>query len=177
MHNIAYMLDIETMHTNKSPVIVQIGIMSFDFFLGDQLQSLLIDVCPDSCNMAGGEFGKETEKWWKDRGGFKPAGDPIPIQEALVKLNNFISEGCRVWAKGPTFDLAAIEGYCDRLGIQWPWKYNMPRDTRTIISLAKELGWKKSEKREIPHQALEDCKLQIAELMSALNFIRKGRLK
>lgn len=78
----------------------------------------------------------------------------------------------RVWAQGPSFDVAILEGYYRRAGLPIPWGYSMPRDTRTVYDLAKERGWSKPEGTQAVHTSLEDCRRQIICLMSALNVLR-----
>lgn len=181
------MIDIETMGLGPNAAVIQIGAVGFNLVTGEvDKTGYLEDVSLMSAVENGGEVHKEVVEWWQTRGGFvafrRPElGGAVHVEEALGGLRNYLCDlnwsidtddrGPRVWAQGPSFDVAVLEGYARRLGVPELWAYNKPRDTRTIKDLARTLGWEPPELGEPTHQAKEDCLLQIDVLISAWGHI------
>lgn len=172
------MIDLETMGTGPNAAVVQIGAIPFnsqtgmvrpDFFLAD------VDLA--SSVRLGGLVTEDTRNWWLDQGGFKHDQHPEDLLGAMTRLGAWMSRFPnlqRVWAQGPSFDVAILEGYYQRAGLEAPWAFNAARDTRTVYDLARERGWDKPEGTEAKHHALEDCRRQIICLRGALAVLRGG---
>lgn len=169
------MIDLETMGTGPNAAVIQIGAIVFNSKTGHAKPDLFeVDVDLISALMAGGEVDGRTVRWWQDQGG-PELKRPKEVRVALRDLASWFKKYPdlkRVWAQGPSFDVAILEGYYRRAGIPIPWGYSMPRDTRTVYDLAKERGWSKPEGTQAVHTSLEDCRRQIICLMSALNVLR-----
>lgn len=169
------MLDIESLGLGPNAGLIQIGAVAFDSKTGKpRSDEFEVDVDLLSALMAGGEVDDSTVRWWREQKGPKLAR-PKDIRGALCDLSSWIKKFpgvTRVWAQGPSFDIAVLEGYYKRLGLPIPWKYNAARDTRTVYDLAQETGWKKPAGSEPVHTGMEDCRRQIVALSSALATIR-----
>lgn len=155
-------LDIETMGTGQRAAVCQIGLVGFDRNTGELGEQICIDVNVQSCIKLGGEIHANTVHWWAtQKQGFHYANkdDIFPIENALNILSKVITEytPIPIWAKGPMFDLSVIEFYCNRLDIQVPWKYNMPRDLRTLQDAYEFTGLPPLPRKEITHNALQDA--------------------
>lgn len=149
-------LDIETMGVGQRAAICQIGLVSFNRDSGQRYTESLFDVDLEDSIRLGGKVHANTVKWWAtQKNGFSYAGKPYSVKEALTLLSQTIVafEPIPIWAKGPTFDLSVIEFYCNRLNMQVPWKYNMPRDLRTLIDVVGP----PVPQYEITHNALQDA--------------------
>ncbi|APL99095.1 putative ribonuclease T [Bordetella phage LK3] len=170
------MIDLETMATGPNAGVIQVGAMAFDSREGVvYLDMFEVDVDLQSALLLGGEVDASTVQFWRDQGGLQPKRPPKAMRSALTDLASWLGQYPdlkRVWAQGPSFDVAVLEGYYRRAGIPIPWGYSMPRDTRTVYDLAKERGWSKPEGTQAVHTSLEDCRRQIICLMSALNVLR-----
>ncbi|APL99176.1 exonuclease [Bordetella phage MW2] len=171
------MIDLETMATGPNAALIQIGAMAFDSREGIvDLDMFEIDVDLDSAIQAGGRVTASTIGWWAEQGGVQLLSmEPVLIGEALETFAEWLGrfpKVQRVWAQGPSFDIAILEGYYERLRKPVPWAYNAARDTRTVYDLARERGWDKPEGMEPVHRGLEDCHRQLTCLMSALNVLR-----
>lgn len=166
------MLDLETMGLGPNAAVIQIGARPFNMLTGKiSGEGLLIDVDLYSSIMLGGKVDDDTARWWRERGGLKPAGMRVDMVSALARVAGFwatYSTAELVWAQGPSFDVAVMEGYFERAGRKSPWEFHRARDTRTIYQLARAQGWEKPRDRETAHQALADCDQQIVHLCSAL---------
>jgi exodeoxyribonuclease VIII len=166
------MLDLETMGLGPNAAVIQIGARPFNMLNGKiSSNGLLIDVDLYSSLMIGGEVDDDTVRWWRERGGLKPEGPRRTMPLALSILADFFGKyptADLVWAQGPSFDIAVLEGYYGRMGRKTPWTFHRARDTRTVYQLARAQGWEKPREGETAHQALADCDQQIAHLCSAL---------
>ncbi len=169
----AVMIDLETLGKGANAVVVQIGAALFDLETGEVWDALLIDVDRASCKLLGGETTTSTLEWWAGRGGFKHAGDTVRMPFALRELNAFIERGDpeTVWAKGTDFDITILTYYYNRLNAPTPWAFNDVRDMRTIAEVAELFGHNRTRTGDISHQALEDCLVQVKELVEALNYL------
>lgn len=169
------MIDIESMGVGPNAGLIQIGAVAFDSKTGRPRDDVFeVDVDLLSALMAGGEVDDPTVRWWREQKGPKLAR-PKDIRSALSDLTTWLKkfpEVTRVWAQGPSFDIAVLEGYYKRLGLPIPWKYNAARDTRTVYDLAQESGWEKPRGSEPVHTGMEDCRRQIVCVTSALAFLR-----
>lgn len=169
------MIDLETLATGPNAGLIQIGAIAFNSRTGQaKSEPFEVDVDLISALMAGGEVDGSTVRWWQDQGG-PNLKRPKEVRAALHELSAWFKkypDAKRVWAQGPSFDTAVLEGYFRRLGMKQPWSYNAARDTRTVYDLARERGWQKPEGTEPVHEGLEDCRRQVICLMSALRFLR-----
>lgn len=169
------MLDLETMAISPNAAVIQIGARAFNSMSGEVYgEGFEINVDLMSSIMLGGEVHEGTARWWRDRGGLPTPTGKFEMRSALKKLTEFFAKFPnikRVWAQGPSFDVAILEGYFVRMGAPAPWTYHNARDTRTVYDLARQRGWEKSE-RATAHTALADCDQQILTLMSALAVVR-----
>lgn len=168
------MLDLETMGLGPNATPIQIGAVMFNSEEGYTSPSTFkADIDLHSALLLGGEVDNETVLWWRARGGLK-MNSTVSIANGLRQLAEFLGrypEIKRVWAQGPSFDIAVLEGFYRRAKLTIPWKYNAARDTRTVYDLARQMGWEKP-KQDVEHVAVADCLAQIKTLMSALEVIR-----
>lgn len=171
-----YSLDIETMGVGQNAAVCQIGICEFDRFSGQIGESTCIDVDVESCVKVGGIITTNTVAWWarQERGfSYADKNNVVDIESALHTLFDFIwdkeeDEPKPVWAKGPHFDIAILEFYYNRFGLQMPWKYNKVRDMRTLIDIYPNPCVYK-----ITHNALDDSVKQAAAIIMMLQGLKK----
>lgn len=170
----AVMIDLETLGTGAADVVVvQIGAALFDLQTGEVWDTLLLDVDRASCEILGGRTTPRTLEWWAGRGGFQHAGEVVRMPTALRELRSFIERGDpdTVWAKGTDFDVSILTYYYNRMSTPTPWRFNDVRDMRTIAKVAELFGHSRTRTEDVPHQALEDCFVQIKELVEALDYL------
>jgi hypothetical protein len=173
------MIDLETLATTKDASIIQMAAVRFDRWTNELMESFMVNVNLTSCLLSGFRVDPKTVEWWR---GQKEAqetlySDPVTIESAISTLCNFII-GCQdkvhVWSHGLTFDVAILEHAMNELGVGVPWRYDAPRDTRTIFELAQEMGWEKPARSEddVHHCALGDARYQAQCVQSAHQYIR-----
>lgn len=169
MRNI--MLDIETLGTKSTSVIVSIGAVEFDtdnFTLGEGFHRR-IDI--DSCLKHGLTVDGGTIAWWMDqpdtaRKLFQIQGDPLErALEHLIKAYDW--EDKLVWCNGMNFDLPILDNAFQAVGLKTPWAYYNGRDYRTVKSLfPKELVNAVRVEPTVEHDALSDARAQALTLMA-----------
>ena len=171
------MIDLETLGIGDHAPIVQIGACWFSI-LDDDI---------------GGYFGRriraedwtnvdgDTVRWWmkqsqEARESVFLNGVRVPLKKAMEDLAMHIhnnSDGGgepTLWAGPSTFDLRLIRQACDRVGVDWPFKFWLERDYST---LKREFG-KPSDfvHNPIQHDALEDAKAQAVACSRILRRLR-----
>lgn len=185
------MLDIETLDTAQSAVVLSIGVMLFD---RDGKSHFEDTVYPSVLEQqaAGRTVSLGTVRFWMEeaakdpaamREAFVPENEREPVRVSMEKVRRLVHGMAgyvatayaepveAVWANGDIFDLGIV---CGLFG--WtdpPWRYNAPRDLRTLMREAHALGWIAPEPREghVPHSAVSDCRYQVDCLMSARRFL------
>lgn len=169
-------IDIETLGRGVTSAPLAIGWAAFDPFhyqkCLDPLQraskvrvesSGLIHVDLQSCLDAGLTVDGATIQWWfgqseAARAALFADGRAPSLGEALSELSRAVDAATRgvgrIWAKGPSFDIAILENAYRVARLKTPWKYNAPRDVRTIVQVA---GLTDAGRPENSHNAMEDA--------------------
>jgi hypothetical protein len=170
------MVDLETLDTRPTTVILSIGACVFDesgfrqgadarFYqrVGWQAQ---ID--------SGRTVSESTIKWWmmqSDAARQALIGESVSLQVALMGLSaTYRATGCeRIWANGTTFDISILEhAYA---GAQ-PWKYNAMRDMRGLRDLVPD-DLMADTPNLAAHDALADAVWQAEFVVRALKHLKK----
>lgn len=134
------MIDIETLDTINTAVVVQVGWCLFDTKDIGAPQNLFPDI--DEQLTWGRTISASTLRWWMtddsiDRITRQSVFDPLietSVQELTDKLTEVASKVDHVWSHGPHFDMAILK---DLLGDN-VFHYRSPRDTRTMAMLAPQ---------------------------------------
>jgi len=170
MNNI--MLDIETLGTSSNSIIVSIAAVAFNF-KDDITEDLLLNCSPKSSKALGMVSDADTVQWWAEQ----PAEvrnawmvDQRPITDALTTLSEFAGTQWKNvvwWSNGMNFDFPVLEWSYKAATIPVPWKYWNLRDVRTVYSVF-DLNFREFPRVGKYHNAIDDCKTQIAALKSVL---------
>lgn len=160
------MIDIETLDTKPSSVVLSIGAVLFD----------KDNICTqDNCYMELKLFpqlikqrtiSKETCQWWYKQPLSLKTQLKLDVEpfNALIKLNKYISENIedinklKVWGKGPNFDISIIESLMCDFDIPILWKFWNVRCVRTFIEYQKV---PKLDFEGRQHNALDDALHQV----------------
>jgi len=131
------MIDIETLDTATTAVVLQAGWCLFD---EDNVGGpVVMGLDLDEQLRKGRTVNAETLKWWMQQPDiarekvFMPE-KVYPIADLATRLRMILHNGTvdHVWAHGPQFDIATLKHL---LGCE-PWHYRSIRDTRTLADLA-----------------------------------------
>ncbi len=173
-----FSLDIETLDTRPTAVVLSIGICKFDPEAQNAvgpIEHVSLEVGVQIANNR--TVSSDTFYWWVDQLVQMEANPfPQPVEEvmdAMARVIDFIysnsekleddkdslyQDAC-VWVRGPHFDWTIMDNLAKQVGVEWPIRYDKIRDQRTFC---------KGEKYEPPengevfvkHDALGDAIMQ-----------------
>lgn len=172
-------MDIETLDTRASSVVLSMGIcffddakeQTFDEIVADGIE-IFFDV--DLQTKEGRTISQSTLNWWNQQGEdarrvlnahatigprdfYNTAFYPFCEQRGLHQ--NWIMKECRWFTRGPHFDIAIVDSLFSNFNVSSPWKYYKVRDIRTWLEakgLPDNLKLVKPEGM-VPHNALHDA--------------------
>lgn len=162
------MIDIETLDTSPSAVILSVGLVGFtkDRILEEQYTVLPIQQQIND----GRTISESTLKWWMNQSkearavfDTKPTEDSLKL--SLVQLSNFISRynKAKIWSYGANFDTVLIDDLMRTSDVKIPWNYWDIRCLRTFCDdhhapLPKDAG--------VLHNALDDARRQAQHMIN-----------
>lgn len=167
MNNI--MLDLETLDTTPTSVILSIGAVKFDRDdLGEKFYAVL-DI--DQQLRAGRTISGSTLAWWvrqdeKARQVFSP-DRKYDVDRALREFEDFVgTDDCKVWGNGAVFDNVILAHAYSYIGADKPWKYSNDRCYRTVLAEFKDRFPTAELKKDygVAHNALDDAIAQALTL-------------
>jgi DNA polymerase III epsilon subunit-like protein len=173
------MIDIETLSTKNNALILTIGAIKFNKNKdSNEIEKFYYKIDRKSCELLFMHVDKETIKWWKEQPAnlvhetFIDNKNRININDALIKLSNFIKDCNYIWANSPNFDCVILENAYNSCKLEVPWKFWQLRDTRTVYDLGKiRLNDIVIENNNI-HNALDDCYKQIIALKKSFENLK-----
>lgn len=159
------MLDLETLDTSPTSVILTFGAVKFDKFSEndpDDSTAIYLRLDMDSQSELGRTINPDTVVWWGNQS--KESQEEAFSEENRVSLEDFTTQlnkyivGCdKIWAQGTTFDIVIIENLYRMLGKPIPWAYWQVRDSRTLFDLGDDSIKKNNASA---HNALADAYFQ-----------------
>lgn len=167
------MVDIETMGTRSTSLILQIGACYFDRETGEIGDTFIQNIDYDSLTQDLFTVDKSTIDWWllQSEEARKSVSNEFTttIDVTLDLFKMFLERGAKyIWSHA-TFDVPIILNAFNEMDIEFPIHYTKMRDIRTLMDIS---GHKSSVEREgTHHDALDDCKFQVAYCVEALNKI------
>jgi len=159
-----FMVDIETLDTRPSSVILSVGICPVLAADRASYTSYYAELDP---KQAGRTQSMDTVYWWKEQTGCPDKGTKA-LADALLEIQNYfwqITSKPIIWAKGIDFDTVILAHAYDSYRMRAPWKYNDVRDFRTVKKLFQDkIG--PGITNTMAHHALEDAIFQSEQLES-----------
>lgn len=157
------MIDIETLDTTPSAVILSIGAVPFNIGNGE-IGPNYHSKCDVSLQVRDGHtIGLETLKWWIEQDSNVLSNSLTGgewVRRSVENLNNFITEECvdevRLWSNSPSFDLVILK---NALNNPWPFPYWRERDVRTFVEIRSDTA--KHFAKKVTHDPVDDCLRQI----------------
>jgi len=160
------MVDIETLDTEPTAVILSIGAVPFNIVTGE-MGNYYYSACNVSMQIRDGyTISAETLAWWINNDHdtlLKYLNDGEWRGRSVEGLIDFIEEQCNedvcIWANSPSFDLVKLK---KGLNMTWPFGFWNERDVRTLVSLRPNIA--KMFKTAVSHHPVEDCENQIRQV-------------
>ena len=169
------MLDLETLDTATTAVVVSIGAVAFNPRSKELGPTLYLELTNDlvAQQKRGCTISSDTVVWWMRQGAQARAlfdeGDPaisskVSTREALELFSKFITDNgghkAKVWGNGADFDNIILGNLYKAFGMPVPWSYSRNRCFRTM----KALGSSKYTRYGVHHNALDDAITQAKHL-------------
>lgn len=168
------MLDIETLATTPSAILLSVGAVPFNIETGDHSPTYFYKEMSVKSNLSHGrELNPDTFKWWINTSeemllGHISSKGKISLEEFVDAFSKFLQtqdEDIRIWGNSNRFDLSPLEDIYRKLGKDLPWKFKNERDVRTLVGFDPDVKMEylknAKEKKEQLHHAIVDCVLQI----------------
>jgi hypothetical protein len=165
------MIDMETLDTAPSTVILTIGAVKFDPRGVGVVEKLelrpTIDEQTETYNRS---ISDDTLRWWGEQSpdAIEEAmgdRDRISYRDCMEQLYKFCWNADKVWSNGSGFDVVVAENAFRELDMKIPWPFWTIRDCRTIYDLAgvslKDGG------HVTTHKAVEDAERQAIVVQKA----------
>lgn len=166
------MIDLETGGKTPDAEVWQVAAVAFnkDGVIEDQRFNGFVDE-------PNGELNASTLEWWNhpeqaealealltSRDDFG-----LDLPQVLRDLSQWIfslGEVSAVWAHPAAFDFPILSDAYRRCGLEKPWSWERERCARTVVKLAGV----PRQANSCRHDALEDCRSQVARLLLALGY-------
>lgn len=168
-----FMLDLETLDTERTAIVLSIGLVRFDetnilstqgwnLFTKEQLE-------------AGRTMSLDTIEWWMDYGDRYPKKNRVHPTVALTDFRLYFPDEAdakdasyTIWAKPSTFDVPMIEHLMGTYGIKVPWNRKHVRNVYTAThKVPKDVRDKIKAENATAHNAVADCVEQVRLLWAA----------
>lgn len=162
------LIDLETMGQRPGCAIFELAAVQFDMATGATGAEFVALIEPWN-----GHFEEDTVAWHKENGTWPQPGKAarISARQAFADFASWyasLGEVRGVWAWGASFDFPVLQAIWRDYGPtpDLPWRYHQGQCARTVCKLAYGEDWRHGDR---PHEALEDCKAAIADLVMAAN--------
>lgn len=165
------MLDIETLDTTPSAVVLSIGAVKFNVEgIGETFYATLRASEQDSRTQSA-----STLEWWSKQSPeakaavFPPHGAAESVRSALARFVAFFDhDKYDVWGNGAAFDNVIVKHLLAQYGLECPWRYSGDRCFRTLKALVYS-NFPNLKESAISygtaHNALDDAIAQAQELL------------
>lgn len=169
------MLDLETLALDTRAIVFQIGVVVFDL-RGNILDSRRFDLDILPQVMKGRRFDDETQKWWMTQNETAWTRDLAcvnSVEHAIEQITVLWNrrECSFVWANPPSFDCVILKTLAADFGMKLPWDFRSEMDVRTLKTMNTIAGLRDADRVETTHNAVQDCKDQVAKVVFYWNNI------
>lgn len=182
------MLDLETLDTTPTAVVVSIGAVAFDpesGMLGDKFYVEMPDDTHAQQN-AGRTISGDTVQWWMNQSAqARMLFNDTPVEsvirtstlEALIRFARFVAANgdreVKLWGNGADFDNIILGSLYGDMDMKRPWSYSRNRCYRTMKwAVPKDAAPFKPY--GVHHNALDDAIAQANHLMEIMAWLRRA---
>ena len=178
------MVDIETLDTRPSAVVIAIGVVLFNrrepkVPMKELNLKLGKKALRDEQIAMGRTVNKETVAWWKGQDAdakriFKQA-NVESTDEALNKLTAFLTHGdinLLIWGNGSDFDNTIVSSLYEAFGMEAPWKFWNNRCFRTFKGEHGHIT-RPPKFDGVKHDAVDDARQQALYLQAIYTELQK----
>lgn len=163
-----HMLDLETLDTAQSAVVLSIGVVEFDpthdWEITGEFHSILET---GTQRIMGRTTSLATKQWWAQQSDEARAIFDAPktdTRAALAALSEVLSGTQGVWGNGADFDNVIVGSLYDSFGLKKPWSFGLNRCFRTMKNLVLPKTFINPPRLGTHHDALADAQYQTTYL-------------
>ena len=179
------MLDLETLDTTPTAVVVSIGAVAFNPRSKELGSTLYVEMTNDlnAQQKRGCTLSADTVVWWMRQGAqariLFAEGDPatsnkVSTLEALELFSKFVTDNggnkAKIWGNGADFDNIILGNLYKAFDMPLPWSYSRNRCFRTVKNIG--VGPHKFVRHGVHHNALDDAITQAKHLQEITACLR-----
>lgn len=169
------MLDLETFGSKAGCVVRSIGACLFNPHSVGFTETFYANIDHQSCIDAGLQVEQATADWWsrQDQAAQEClTTDLRPLSVIAVTFKAWFRHhgATHVWCHGASFDVPIWEAAARAVNENVPWHYTKVLDTRTLYHIGA-FNVKSVPSVGVAHNALDDCKFQVACVQTAIGRI------
>ena len=166
------MIDLETLDTRSTAVILSIGAVRFG---PEEIGPTFHQAITIESNLdVGRTVSGSTLMWWLDQDALarKAVINAVrqPLSDVLNQLSKFIKPTDKVWGNGASFDNSIIANAYQCVGLPLPWQYWNDRCFRTMKATYNHAP--KPPFVGTEHDALDDAVNQAEHLQEIWRYIK-----
>lgn len=169
-----WMVDLETLDTQYSTVILSCGIVTFNRYSNTYEETLMIKPDVDEQVSMGRTQSESTIQWWERQTPEAIAEafsehDRVSFSEFTEAVYKFTANRDCAWSHGSNFDIPILEHALKMAGLNVPWSPFKVRDTRTLFDITnvslRDNGFVTS------HRVLDDALNQVTATQRAFKIL------
>jgi hypothetical protein len=172
-------IDIETMATSAGAVVYELGVLRFSGYPHFEEKAGEVYLLHTK-DQGARKIDADTVCWMGKTEGRIPAlqramKEGLSVREVYgdLQASGYFKGRPLVWCRGTDFDIAILRNLFEGIEAQPPWHWGMTRDFRTILKVADWMGIEEYTK-DIPHDALGDCRADLAQLGKVLRRLKEA---
>lgn len=181
--NKSLMIDIETLDTKSSAIVLSVGACFFDLdnpntTIQELYQnSIYLELNPKEQENKNRTISIDTLTWWLNNDlNLKAFFENISINTGrnLKLLSDFIisNQIKSVWSKSPSFDMNILDSLFSDFNMTFPIGFRDRFDVRTVLEIRKLTEISKIKLQGNGHHALDDAINQTLMICNVLNHIK-----
>lgn len=172
------MLDLETLDSRETAVILSIGAVRFDLTSGELGEEFYLVIDPENCQKYGLTVSSSTVAWWmsQDKEAQKVFTDvSVSLPMALKEFTFYVNEVAEsmVWGNGSTFDNMIMRNAYRACDLLLPWPFRNDLCFRTMKTVFRSLYEESKEEGEVRHNSLDDAKRQAKSLIHIMKGLKR----
>ena len=176
------MVDIETLDTRPSAVVLSIGAVMFDRYTRQQGPTFYVELTNnlEVQTQAGRTLCPKTLVWWMNQ-----SSDALKVfdhaeysdercapRPALTRFVDFCTQNRAryIWAKDPDFDVIILRSLFETNAgeLDFPFHYGASRAVRTVLDMPFAAS---NRKVRVQHNALADAVVQATDIQEAFQCL------
>jgi hypothetical protein len=176
MSKIHAMIDIETLDTTPSSVVLSVGAVKFDPYTNNSPHAkTLWRPGVDEQLVQGRTTSESTLEWWSKQEAhirestFTEDGR-IQLNQFFKELNKYLVGVDKIWCQGPQFDMVILEDLFKQSNHHQNWAFWQVCDCRTIFNMMPA-DPRKAIQQDL-HSAEEDSYWQAVCVQQTFNHFR-----